>query len=138
MALYLSIHLSISTTVYPSIYLSIIYPSIYLCFLVCYFCPTHICCILIPFSLYKFYAVVLYIYLWPFSKSKFNLKSDCVNLVALPSPIVCLPVFASFTCWPGGTVQTGTRLGNSNVLRLPLIYIKTLLEETSTFTTLQL
>ena len=29
-------------------------------------------------------------HLWPFSKSKFNLKSDRVNLVAPASPIECL------------------------------------------------
>ena len=47
---------------------------------------------------------------WPCSKSKFNLKSDRVNLVDLVSP--------------SDTVQTGTerltRLGNSNLLRLPM------------------
>jgi len=50
-----------------------------------------------------------------FNKSKFNLKSDRVNLVAPASPIECLL---------GDTVQTGpeklTRHGNSNVLRLPV------------------
>jgi len=34
---------------------------------------------------------------WSFSKSKFNLKSDRVNLVAPASPIEC----------PGDTIQTG-------------------------------
>ena len=41
----------------------------------------------------------------PFSKSKFKLKSDHVNLVAQASPIECLPML---THCPGDTVQTGT------------------------------
>ena len=43
-------------------------------------------------------------HLWPFGKSKFNLKSDRVNLVAPASPTMS----ALFTQWPGDTVQTGT------------------------------
>ena len=37
---------------------------------------------------------------WPFSKSKFNLKSDRINVAAPASPII--------TQCPGDTVQTGT------------------------------
>ena len=53
--------------------------------------------------------------LWPFSKSKFNLKSDRVNLVAPPSPIECLLYLPNV-----GAIQYKlgpemlTRLGNSN------------------------
>ena len=38
----------------------------------------------------KFFILVHTTHLWPFSKSKFNLKSDRVNLVAPASPIECL------------------------------------------------
>ena len=60
-------------------------------------------------------------HLWPFSKSKFNVKSDRVNLVAPASPIKCLLYLPN-----GRTKQYKlgpeklTRLGNSNVLRLPV------------------
>ena len=60
-------------------------------------------------------------HLWPFSKSKFNVKSDRVNLVASASPIKCLLYLPN-----GRTKQYKlgpeklTRLGNSNVLRLPV------------------
>ena len=43
-------------------------------------------------------------HLWTFSKSKLNLKSDRVNLVAPACPIQC----ALFTQCPGDTIQTGT------------------------------
>ena len=46
-----------------------------------------------------------YTHPWPFSKSKFNLKSDRVNLVA---PAMSYLVSALFTRCPGDTVQTGT------------------------------
>jgi len=61
-------------------------------------------------------------HLWPFSKSKFNLKSDRVNLVAPASPIECLLYLPN-----AQTIQYKlgperlTRLGNSNVLRLPVL-----------------
>ena len=58
---------------------------------------------------------------WPFSKSKFNLKSDHVNLVAPASPIECLLYLRNV---PEIQYKLGperlTRLGNSNVLRLPV------------------
>ena len=60
-------------------------------------------------------------YLKPFSKSKFSLKSDRVNLVAPSSPIECLlylPIQHKLE------PERLTRLGNSNVLRLPVIYRK--------------
>jgi hypothetical protein len=45
-------------------------------------------------------------HLWPFSKSKFNLKSARVNFVALAG--YSYGVSALFTQCPGDTVQTGT------------------------------
>ena len=59
--------------------------------------------------------------LWPFSKSKFNRKSDCVNLIAPASPIECLLYLPNvravkYKLGPEGL----TRLGNWNVLRLPV------------------
>ena len=62
-----------------------------------------------------------YTHLWPFSKSKFNLKSDRVNLVAPASPIECLlhlPNVRAIQYNLGP--ERLTRLGNSNVLRLPV------------------
>jgi len=59
--------------------------------------------------------------LWPFSKSKLNLKSDRVNLVAPPSPIeglLYLPHVRAIQYKLGP--ERLTRLGNSNVLRLPV------------------
>ena len=53
-------------------------------------------------------------HLWPFSKSKFNLKSDCVNLVAPASPIECLLYLPNVRAiqykvdrkvWPGSEIQ---------------------------------
>ena len=60
-------------------------------------------------------------HLWPFSKSKFNLKSDRVNLVAAVSPIeylLYLPnVWAiQYKLGPDGL----PRLGNHNALQLPV------------------
>ena len=60
-------------------------------------------------------------HLWPFSKSKLNLNSDRVDLVAPPSPIECLLYLPKvwsiqYKLWP----ERLTRLGNSNVLRLPV------------------
>ena len=62
---------------------------------------------------------------WPFNKSKFNLKSDRVNLVAPASPIECLLNLRNvrgiqYTLGP----ERLTRLGNSNALRLPMRYSK--------------
>ena len=53
------------------------------------------------------------------SKSKFNLKSDRVNLVAPASPIECLPYLPNVraTQYKLGPERL-TKLGNSNVLRL--------------------
>ena len=59
-------------------------------------------------------------YLWPFSKSKFNLKSDRVNFVAPASPFECplyLRNIRAVQYKPGP--ERLTRHGNSNVLRLP-------------------
>ena len=58
----------------------------------------------------------------PFSKSKFNLKSDRVNLVAPASPIECLLYLPNVQAiqWELGPERL-TRLGNSNALRLPVI-----------------
>ena len=61
------------------------------------------------------------LHLWPFSKSKFNLKSDSVNLVAPASPIKCLlhlPNVRAIQYKLGP--EKLTQLGNSNVLRLPV------------------
>ena len=60
-------------------------------------------------------------HLWPFNKSKFNLMSGRVNLVALASPIECMPYLPNvraiqFKLGP----ERLTQLGNSNVLRLPV------------------
>ena len=60
-------------------------------------------------------------HLWPFSKSKFYLKSDHVNLVAPASPIECMLHLPNvwviqYNLGP----ERLTRLGNSNVLRLPV------------------
>ena len=63
-------------------------------------------------------------HLWPFSKSKFNLKFNRINLVSPASPIW---VPALFTQCLDDKVQTGTGkvdlLGNSNVLRLPVLWL---------------
>ena len=63
-------------------------------------------------------------HLWPFSKSKFNLKSDRVNLVAPDIPIECLlylPNVRAIQYKLGPEMLT--RLGNSNVLGLPVDYL---------------
>ena len=57
----------------------------------------------------------------PFSKSKLNLKSDCANLVAPASPIECflhLPNVRTIQYNQGP--ERLIRLGNSNVLQLPV------------------
>ena len=65
-----------------------------------------------------FYLYIFYTYLWPFSKSKLNLKSDRVNLVA--PALVLLSV--CFTQCNARAIQYKlgperlTRLGNSNVI----------------------
>ena len=59
-------------------------------------------------------------HLCPFSKSKFNLNSDRVNLVAPASPIACLlylPTVRAIQYKLGP--ERLTRLGKSNILRLP-------------------
>ena len=69
----------------------------------------------------KFYAILTH--LWPFSKSKFNLKSDCVYLVAPASPIDGLRYLhnvQSIQYKLGPERLTWYR--NSNVLRLPVFY----------------
>ena len=57
---------------------------------------------------------VLWTHLWLFSKSKFNLKSDRVNLVAPASPIECLLYLPNVRAiqyklgpegWPGPEIQ---------------------------------
>ena len=55
------------------------------------------------------------------SKSKFNLKSNRVNYVAPASPIECLLYLPNVWAiqYKLGTERL-TRLGNSNVLRLPV------------------
>ena len=57
-------------------------------------------------------------HLWPFSKSKFNLKSDRVNLVAPVSPIECLLYLSNDRAiqYKLGSERLN-RLGNSNVQR---------------------
>jgi len=60
--------------------------------------------------------------LWPFSKSKFSLKSNRVNLVAPASPNECLlylPNVQSIQYKLGP--ERLTRIGNINVLRLPVM-----------------
>ena len=49
---------------------------------------------------------VCYTHLWPFSKSKFKLNSDRVNLVAPASPIECLLYLPNVQTNVGDTVQT--------------------------------
>ena len=62
-------------------------------------------------------------FIWPFSNSKFNLKSDRVNLVASASPIECLLYLHNVRAiqYKLGPERL-TRLGNSNILRLPVIW----------------
>jgi len=59
---------------------------------------------------------------WPFNKSKFNLKSDRVNLVAPACPIECLLYLPNVRAiqYKLGPERL-TRLGNSKVLRLPVV-----------------
>ena len=59
----------------------------------------------------------MHTHLWNFSKSKFNLMSDRVNLIAPASPIECPYVRAiQYKLGPYWLTQ----LGASNVLRLPV------------------
>ena len=61
---------------------------------------------------------------WPFSKSKFNLKSDRVNLFAPASPIKCLLYLTNVLVIQHKLgPERLTRLENSNVLRLPVVWI---------------
>ena len=56
-----------------------------------------------------------------YSKSKFNLKSNRVNLVAPASPIECLLYLTNVLAIQYKLGQERlTQLGNSNVLRLPV------------------
>ena len=65
--------------------------------------------------------VFAHTYLGPFSKSKFNLKSDRVNLVAPTSPMEYLRYLPNVrTILYKLGPERLTRLGNSNVLRLPV------------------
>ena len=58
-------------------------------------------------------------HLWPYSKSKFNLKSDRVKLVVPASPIEWLLYLANVRATQDKQgPERLTRLGNSNVLRL--------------------
>ena len=61
---------------------------------------------------------------WPFSKNKFNLNSNRVNIVAPASPFTCLLYLPNVRAmqYKLGPEKL-TRLGNSNVLRLPVISI---------------
>ena len=63
-------------------------------------------------------------HLWPFSKSKFNLKSDLVNLVASASPIECLLYLLNVRAiqYKLGPKRL-TRLGNSKLLRLYVLKV---------------
>ena len=67
---------------------------------------------------------VLFTHLWHFSESKLNLKSDGVNLVAPASLIECLPCLPNVRAiqYKLGPERL-SRLGNSNVLRLPVKYV---------------
>ena len=62
--------------------------------------------------------IPLHTHLWPYSKSKFNLKSDGVNLVA-PAAFLTNVRATQYKMGP----KRLTRLGNSNVLRLPVFNI---------------
>ena len=78
-------------------------------------------CIIWKFRIIRSAFFIGYTHLWSFSKSKFNLKSACVNLVASASPIKCLVHLLTdraiqYKLEP----EKLTRLGNSNVLRLPV------------------
>ena len=60
-----------------------------------------------------------------FRKSKLNLKSDRVNLVATASPIECLLYLPNVRAIQNKLgPERLTRLGNSNVLRLPVPVLK--------------
>ena len=78
----------------------------------------------------RFIAIYLYLWsehrnthLWPFSKSKLNLKSDRVNLVAPASPIECLLYLPNIRAiqYKLGPERL-TRLGNSNVLPMRCLF----------------
>ena len=73
----------------------------------------------------------LYTHLWPFSKSKFNLKSERVNLLALVSPIECLLYLPNVRViqYKLGPERL-TQLGNLNVQLLPvtIYFVTTLLK----------
>ena len=75
-------------------------------------------------TVYTFSRTVQSTHLRTFSKSKFNLKSDRVNLVAPASPIECLlylPNVRAIQYKLGPERLTRLRIvGNSNVLRLPV------------------
>ena len=69
----------------------------------------------------RFKKLKLIMHLWPFSKSKLNLKSDHVNLAS--------PASECLLYWPNLRViqcklrlERLTRLGNWNVLRLPVLF----------------
>ena len=65
----------------------------------------------------------MYVNLGHFSKSKINPKSDRVNLVAPAIPIECLLYLPNVRAiqYKLGPERL-SRLGNSNVLRLPVIH----------------
>jgi len=69
-------------------------------------------------------------HLGAFSKSKFNLISDRVNCVAPANPIECVPYLPNIReiQYKLG-LERLTRLGNSYVIRLPVIYILDLKEK---------
>ena len=79
---------------------------------------------LFAFGPFKRWYELLYkhlMHLWLFSKSKFNLKSDRVNLVAPASPIECLLYLPNVQAiqYKLGPKRL-TWLGNPNVLWLPV------------------
>ena len=76
----------------------------------------------LPIVMFRGTPCIYSTHLWPFSKSKFNLKSDRVNLVAPTIPIEYLLYLPNvrriqYKLRP----ERLTRLENSNVLRLPVI-----------------
>ena len=84
--------------------------------LFCFFCQK------VWFDQYRIVVSSNDTHLWPFSKGKFSLKCDSVNLVAPASPNECLlylPNVQSIQYKLGP--ERLTRIGNSNVLRLPVM-----------------
>ena len=98
------------------LYLSIIFSLIYCCLTFCFSCIFF--CLVFVWSRHFVLSDILLLqtfcfvdipHLWPFSESKFNLKSDRVNLVAPASPIECLLYLPNTNWdrkgWPGSEIQ---------------------------------